>query len=198
MDILDDYNLVQIVTEPTRHDNVLDLILTSNPTLVSKVECLPGLSDHDIVLAEVAIKPAQTKQKRRKIHLYNKVDWTTFRSKLTDYQTKFLSEHHGKAVEQLWSDFTDKLDQLTDQCIPTKVIKGKPSLPWISREIKRLRKFRGQQPAGPAGDGETPVASAKCLMSLIGHLLRPVGTSPPCFSFTRFIVEQCLLKKTSI
>ena len=35
-------------------------------------------------------------------------------------------------------------------------------------------------------------------MSLIGHLLRPVGTSPPCFSFTRFIVEQCLLKKTSI
>ena len=24
------------------------------------------------------------------------------------------------------------------------------------------------------------------------------GTSPPCFSFTRFIVELCLLKKTSI
>ena len=58
-----------------------------------------------------------------------------------------------------------------------------------------LRKFRGQQPAGPAGDGETQVASVKCLMSLNGHLLRPVGTSPPCFSFTRFIVEQCLLKK---
>ena len=47
----------------------------------------------------------------------------------------------------------------------------------------RLRKFRGQQPAGPAGDGETPVASAKCLMSLIGHLLRPVGTSPPLLLF---------------
>ena len=30
----------------------------------------------------------------------------------------------------------------------------------------RLRKFRGQQPAGPAGDGETRVVSAKCLMSL--------------------------------
>ena len=62
----------------------------------------------------------------------------------------------------------------------------------------RLRKFRGQQPAGPAGDGERRVVSAKCLMSLNGHLLRPGGTSPPCFSFTRFIMEQCLLKKTSI
>ena len=30
------------------------------------------------------------------------------------------------------------------------------------------------------------------------YLLRPGGTSPPCFSFTRFIVEQSLLKKTSI
>ena len=58
----------------------------------------------------------------------------------------------------------------------------------------RLRKFRGQQPAGPAGDGETQVVSVKCLMSLNGHLLRPGGTSPPCFSFTRFIVEQSLLK----
>ena len=62
----------------------------------------------------------------------------------------------------------------------------------------RLRKFRWQQPAGPAGDGETLAVSAKCLMSLSGHLLRPGGTSPPCFSFARFIVEQCLLKKTSI
>ena len=34
--------------------------------------------------------------------------------------------------------YTDKLDQLTDQCIPSKAIKGKPSLPWISREIKKL------------------------------------------------------------
>ena len=45
----------------------------------------------------------------------------------------------------------------------------------------RLRKFRGQQPTGPAGDGETRVVSAKCLMSLNGHLLRPRGTSPPGF-----------------
>ena len=62
----------------------------------------------------------------------------------------------------------------------------------------RWRKFRGQQPAGPAGDGETQIVWAKCLMSLNGHLLNPGGASPPCLSFTRFIVEQCLLKKTSI
>ena len=61
----------------------------------------------------------------------------------------------------------------------------------------RLRKFRGQQSTGPARDGEIRVVSVKCLMSLNSHLLRPRWTSPPCFSFTRFIMEQCLLKMTS-
>ena len=70
--------------------------------------------------------------------------------------------------------------------------------PIWSPHSKLQRKFRGQQPAGLAGDGETQVVSAKYLMNLNGHLVRPGGTSPPCFSFTRFIVEQCLLKKTSI
>ena len=43
-------------------------------------------------------------------------------------------------------------------------------------------------------------------MSSVGEMLDELewpsleaqGNSPPCFSFTRFIVEQCLLKKTSI
>ena len=45
----------------------------------------------------------------------------------------------------------------------------------------RWRKFRGQQPAGPARDGETQcrVVSARCLMCLNGHLLRPEGIGSP-------------------
>ena len=45
---LDDFGLVQMVSEPTRGDNIFDLFLTTNPTLVNSVEILPGLSDHDI------------------------------------------------------------------------------------------------------------------------------------------------------
>ena len=72
------------------------------------VTCIPGLSDHDIVCIETAVKPTQTKQKRRKKHLYNKADWTTFRSVLKQYQTEFLTGHQGKSVEQLLSELTEK------------------------------------------------------------------------------------------
>ena len=76
---LDDFSLVQIVTEQTRHYNVLDIILTSNPKLVLTVDCIPDLSDLDIVSAEVSIKPTQAQQRRRKNHLYTTADWNTFR-----------------------------------------------------------------------------------------------------------------------
>ena len=41
MYMLDDFGLVQMVTEPTRCENVLDLFLTSNHTLVQKIKIRP-------------------------------------------------------------------------------------------------------------------------------------------------------------
>ena len=54
--------------------------------------------------------------------------------------------------------------------------------PYSKLQINQVERFRGQQPAGPAGDGEIQVVPARCLTS--GHLLRPVWIGDPCFSFT--------------
>ena len=43
--------------------------------------------------------------------------------------------------------------------------------------LDRWRRCRGQLPGGPAGDGETPVASATCLTNLSGHPWRPARSS---------------------
>ena len=45
------------MTSPTRGQNILDLFFTTNSTLVDNVSIIPGLSDHDIVLAKVNAKP---------------------------------------------------------------------------------------------------------------------------------------------
>ena len=39
-----------MVSVPTRHENVLDLFLTTNHTLVQETEILPGIADHDMSL----------------------------------------------------------------------------------------------------------------------------------------------------
>ena len=51
LEVFNDCLLEQMVTSPTWGQNILDLLLTSNPTLIEKVSVLPGLSDHDIVMA---------------------------------------------------------------------------------------------------------------------------------------------------
>ena len=45
-------------------------------------------------------------------------------------------------------------------------------IPIMKLRLDRWRRYRGQLPCGPAGDGETPVASATCLTNLSGHLWR--------------------------
>ena len=58
MERIQNVNLQQLVTMPTRQENILDLFLTNTPSLVQNTETLSslGTSDHDIVFHEVHIK----------------------------------------------------------------------------------------------------------------------------------------------
>ena len=125
LDLLNDFGFTQMVTTPTRQDNLLDLFLTTNPTLVDEVDCQPGLGDHDMVTASCALKPSIQKQKPRKVPLLNKAVWPKLKSLMRDYQKKFLLEHPNRSVEELWSDFFTALDTFSSKFIPSKRIRGK-------------------------------------------------------------------------
>ena len=57
IDLINEFSFTQLVTQPTRFENILDLFLIDNPTLVKSVDIKPGIADHDAVLSEVYIKP---------------------------------------------------------------------------------------------------------------------------------------------
>ena len=98
---------------------------TSNPTLIQKVDILPGLGFHDVVLAEGIIKPVFQKKKPRKAHLFAKADLEKLKSIMKDFQAKFLSSHAGKSVEELRTSFADSLEAGMKECIPTKLLSCK-------------------------------------------------------------------------
>ena len=50
LDITRSHNLQQVVSFPTRQQNMLDLLFTSNPTVIQTVKPLPGISDHDSIV----------------------------------------------------------------------------------------------------------------------------------------------------
>ena len=59
---MEEFNLTQMVKEPTRENNILDIVLTSSPGLID-TEVRPGMSDHKIVTCDVMAKLKQKPNK---------------------------------------------------------------------------------------------------------------------------------------
>ncbi|CAG2220894.1 unnamed protein product [Mytilus edulis] len=62
MDLSFEHGLVQIHDKPTREGNLLDLVFTNNPSLIKSTGNAPGISDNDIVITDLLIKPCFGKQ----------------------------------------------------------------------------------------------------------------------------------------
>ena len=137
-----DFDLMQMVREPTRGENILDLFLTTNPTLVDTVSIIPGLADHNIVKCTVNTKPRLAKTAPRKIFLYRRADWTSFKAYMQSFRDSFLSSYKGKSVEVLWTEFKEALNTGIEKFIPSKLSGNKKHLPWITQSIKRAIRKR--------------------------------------------------------
>ena len=55
-DIINDNGLAQIVQEPTRQGNVLDLIVTNKSNQVNRVQILLGIGDHNAVFCDFDVE----------------------------------------------------------------------------------------------------------------------------------------------
>ena len=137
MSTIEDNCLTQMVSEHTRENNILDLFLTNSPTLVDSVSVIPGIADHSAVMAVVRLRPTIQKVKPRTVHLYSKADWESMRQGMQDFQATFLSTCEGKSTEQLWQEFKGENETLIGRYVPTKTLRGRKNLPWITQEIRR-------------------------------------------------------------
>ena len=81
IDVAIDFNLAQVHEKPTRED-LLDLVFTTNPTLIRSSSNTPGISDHDIVVVDSDTKPFYSKQKPRKCFLFSKANWIELKVKI--------------------------------------------------------------------------------------------------------------------
>ncbi|MCG8046380.1 MAG: hypothetical protein JAY66_11960 [Candidatus Thiodiazotropha taylori] len=139
---LDDFDLVQMVSKPTRGDNILDLFLTSNHTLVNSTEILPGISDHDIISATVSVKPKLNKQKPRSVPIFRKADWDGFKLFIREKSFEILGRFQESTPEEIWNAFKSALNSGIEKFVPIKKLSTKSSLPWITQEIRRLIRKR--------------------------------------------------------
>ena len=79
LDFANKFGLSQIITFPTRGNNILDIFLTNHPSAVDHCDILLGISDHHIVIVKSSISVFHS------IHLQGKstygTEWTVLRLK---------------------------------------------------------------------------------------------------------------------
>ena len=137
-----DLNLTQMVHQPTRGSNTLDLFLTTYEDIVNRTETLPplGKADHDIVFVEVTIRPLWSKKPPRKIFNYKKSNWDNMRKDLEDMTPHF--DILPDDPEILWNKLKDTLTSSINKNIPSKMSRTNNKLPWVTTETRRLIRKR--------------------------------------------------------
>ena len=143
-DILANNSLTQLVHEPTRKANTLDLLLTNQPDQVLRVNILPGISDHGIVFAEMDFRPEKHIQKPQLIPLYKKANWGEIKEDMKALKESITSLYSSDTtdVNTIWEHFKDTLQTSLKSHIPHRRAKTKDGYPWIGPELKKL--FRRQ------------------------------------------------------
>ena len=142
-DMLDDSGLTQLVEEPTRNNNTLDLVLTNNPTLVSEVSVISGISDHDCPVINLKSRVSQRKKKpRRSIPQYGKAKWDQFSNYMEAIGEEITTQQDKLTADGMWRMFADGIHKGMKEFIPHKMVKVGSHLPWFTQDLKTLHNRR--------------------------------------------------------
>jgi len=131
--------LTQVHEEPTREDNMLDLVFTLNPSLSKCSKSIPGISDHSIVVTDLDLYPQRVKEKPRRQYLYAKAKWDDVNSDLNGLAEEITTmQEKGSSVEAMWMHFKSSLTAAIERHIPSCLRRSNYRAPWINRKVKKL------------------------------------------------------------
>lgn len=143
VDFANDNFLTQMVHQPTRGQNILDLIFASDEDLVHQVEvdeCL-GRGDHRMVFSSIIFQThPELAEVRMKLNL-RRADFGKLRRKLRE-----LPPETPGTADAMWSGFRTRFMAVQSECIPVRRVGGstKENPKWFSQEIGRAIRRRKQ------------------------------------------------------
>ena len=137
VDCVHDCYFQQLVKEPTRENNILDLVLSSDSDKISQIrtDCPFGSSDHRQVKFRLNA-PRDVSVWNRQFLNYRKGKYKQFRKFLSQYDWDVILGSGG--VENIWTKFKSILLLGVDKFIPKCVRSTRRTKPqWLSKSVMR-------------------------------------------------------------
>ena len=132
-------SLFQMSKEPTRpaSGNILDLILTTLPDIVNNTQTKPGISDHDLIMFDINMRPKVQRKAVRKIYQYDKANKEDIKKRCSEMTSQYFERSPDEAsVEENWHFLKSNILSIMSY-IPHRNSKSKVSHPYISKKIIR-------------------------------------------------------------
>ena len=131
-----DFHLEQLVCEPTRYGptsaNTLDLVFSSKPDLLYDVRVIPGVSDHEQVVAHINRLVSNATPPQRKVFDFNKGNSQDFCPDMKAFSVSFLETCPLRSVHENW-----QILSLVNKHYPEKLLKTQRKNPWLNRALRR-------------------------------------------------------------
>ncbi len=135
-----DFFLNQVNMYPTRHNNILDLVLTTAPENVVNLSCVSAKtmdlsSDHSLTFFDVLLHIKSTGFDKRTVFDFHRADWNGLYHALNHSN---LSPNESSDINDDWKRWKDLFLGVAAEFIPLKTFKRRSSPPWIDSEVRRL------------------------------------------------------------
>jgi len=134
-----DLSLQQINENPTRGENILDLLFTSHPGNIQRCKTLPpiGNSDHDIILIDINSIVHRPKPPRRTIHLWKRANLDGIKAHLSG-NLEIFNNSDFLSSSEMWTFIKKTIADAIDKNVPTKRTASRQNHPWMNTELRRL------------------------------------------------------------
>jgi len=144
LETINEFGLGQLVTDPTRGENILDLIFSTHPESVSNIEVIPGISDHEAVYCELNLdNRPESDDIGHPIFLYDRGNMAQLKADMSEFQNTFLSsDPYSNSIQENWDNFKQAINNAITSNIPQTMSRPSKELPWINHSIKKQMKQR--------------------------------------------------------
>ncbi|KAF2357940.1 Endonuclease/exonuclease/phosphatase [Trinorchestia longiramus] len=136
IDLLNTNSLQQHVNEPTRGNNILDLVMTTTDLSINGLEVTDKIGDHQMIDFSLEVQDPNSRTQHKQVLDYKRANFKLMKEELGSYNYEVLM--NNKNAEECYMILKDKIAPAPDHHIPRKRIRPTNNTPWFSQEIKRL------------------------------------------------------------
>jgi hypothetical protein len=133
LEFRNDNYLTQWIRDPTRGDNTLDLVFTTEDNIIHNIEICDNIStsDHKSVYFELLTLNIEREIKQFNALNYERADYNKLNKKLNNVNVTEI-----QSANIAWNTFKSDFFKAQSECIPNKIIKPKTNRPaWLTKQI---------------------------------------------------------------